>query len=292
MKKQLYTFLVLCSLNGTAQQINEISQTDVPGITIIPGNSISGDNLAAYLGNAAALYHEYGLLKLVTTTYAQGQDTVTFQVFCMDNPPSAFGVYSLSITDCIMRNTFGSFSCITPRAIAAINGPLFIYARNNTGGRSGQDLCNQLVRAFIDKNKFDVWYAPVLTQSARAAPFTNTLRYYKGPLGLAKGLPVWLDLFQDISFHMFTMNIKNPDAIGIIASIAFPDESTMSAFLMNAGLSQLSGTTTPVMTSNGLYRTWIKINGNKILFMESTSSSVNVRDFIPDKKEYDWLDVY
>jgi hypothetical protein len=289
MKKYFYLFIILYSLSSKAQNIQQITESDLPGVSILPGNIISGENLMNYLGNAADLYMEYGLQKLYINEYAADRDSVTLQVFDMINPPSAFGVYALSATECTLRNIFGSFSCVTANSVAAVNGHYFIYARNNYGSREGQDLCKQLVKLVIDKNPQDVWYAPVLTQSAKAAPFTNTLLYFKGPLGLSKALPPWINLFQDVNFHMFTMNISNRENTGMIASIVFTDESNMNSFLMNAGVSAVSGTDNPVRTPNGLYRSWFKINETKILFLESTSATLKVKDFVPADAQYKWL---
>ena len=290
MRKHLYLLLILFSFSAMAQDIQRISESDILGIRVLSDNIFDGDKLNDYLSGAAGLYLEYGLQKLYVNEYALARDTVMLQVYTMVNSPSAFGIYSLSVSDCQIRNIFGSFSCITPYLVAAVNGPLFIYARNSTGSQSGQNLCMQLVKMVIDKNPQEIWYAPVLTQSAKAAPFTNTLRYYKGPVGLTKGLPVWLDLFDKINFHMYTMNINTPEYQGIIARIIFPDESTLSSFLTNSNLGVISTTTTPVRTSNGIYRSWFKINSTKILFMETTSPDVSIMDFIPAVPDYKWLE--
>jgi hypothetical protein len=289
MKKYLHIMMIICSLSGAAQDIQQISETDIQGITILHGNSFVGEKLNDYLSDAADLYIEYGFKKLFVNEYRLYEDTVTLEVYIMGNAPSAFGIYSLSVSNCIQWNLYGSFSCITPYLVTAVSGPLFIYASNRTGARSGQALCEQLVKLVIDKNPQEIWYAPALTQSVQTAPFTNTLRYYRGPLGLMKGLSSWSDLFENLTFHMYTMNITTPDYAGILARIIFPDEGTLSSFITNSSLSVMSATTKPVRTSNGLYRSWYKINSTKILFMESTSPEANIKDFLPEIPDYKWL---
>jgi hypothetical protein len=86
------------------------------------------------------------------------------------------------------------------------------------------------------------------------------------------------------------MNIFTRDYNGIIARIIFPDENTLSSFLTKSSLGALSATTTPVKMSNGLYRSWFKINSTKILFMESTSSEANIKDFLPVVPDNKWLE--
>ncbi len=290
MKKYLYIPMLICFLSGTAQNIQQISETDIPGITILHGNNFVGEKLNNYLNGAADLYIEYGCIKVFVNEYRLDKDTVTLEVYIMANTPSAFGIYSLSVSNCMQWNSFGSFSCITPYLVAAVSGPLFIYAGNKTGAQSGQDLCKQLVKLVIDKNPQEIWYAPALTQSAKAAPFTNTLRYYKGPLGLMKGLSSWSEMFENLNFHMYTMDIKTPDYTGILARIIFPDESTLSSFIMKSSPIVISTSTTPIRTSNGLYRSWYKINSTKILFMESNSPEANIKDFLPEVPDNKWLE--
>jgi hypothetical protein len=290
MKKYLCIPLIVFSLYGTAQKIEQISETDIQGITILSGNSFAGEQLKVYLGNSANLYLEYGLQKLFVTEYALNNDKATLEVYIMVNAPSAFGIYSVSVSGCIKSNLFGSFSCITPYYVAAVTGPLFVYARNKTRTESGQALCEQLVKLLTDKNPQEIWYAPAVTQSAKAAPFTNTLRYYKGPLGLMKGLPFWSEMFKNIDFHMFTMNIYTPEYSGIIAWIIFPDENTFSSFIMKTGIDGMSDPAKAVQVSNGLYRSWHKINSTKILFMESNSPLADIRDFISVMPDDKWLE--
>jgi len=289
MKKYFCISLIILSMSGSAQNINQIKEMDIPGIIILPGNSFAGEDLHNYISSGADLYLEYGFKKLFVNEYMLDKDEVILEVYIMSNAPSAFGIYSISSSRCVQRNLFGSFSCITPYKVAAVSGILFIHASNKAGTPSGQALCEQLVKLVIDKNPQEIWYAPPLVQTAMAAPYTNTLRYYKGPLGLMKGLPSWSGMFENLNFHMFTININTPDYTGILARIIFPDENTLSSFISKSNLDVNSTTTTPLQTSNGLYRSWYKIKGTRILFMESNSPLANIKDFLPAMPDDNWL---
>lgn len=289
MKIYLYIPMIIWSLSGLAQNIQQIPETDIQGLRILSGNSFVEGKMNDYLGNSAELFLEYGLKKIFVNEYLLGNDQATLEVYIMGNAPSAFGIYSLSISHCDQMNLFGSFSCISLYHVAAVHGSFFIYASNKTGTQSGQDLCEQLIKLLIDKNPQEIWYGPALTQSAKAAPFTNTLRYFKGPLGLKRGFPVWSEMFENLSFHMYTMNISTPDYAGILARITFPDEISLDSFIMKSNAVIMSANENPIQTSSGLYRTWYKINDTKILFMESNSPEADIKDFIPAMPDYKWL---
>jgi len=290
MKIYFCISLIILSLIGSAQDINQIKETDIPGITILSGNSFAGKDLNDYLGSDADLYSEYGLKKIFVNEYTLDKDKAILKVYIMGNAPSAFGIYSMSISRCIQWNLYGSFSCTAPYQVAAVSGTLFINATNKKGTQSAQALCEQLVKLVINNNPQEIWYAPALIQSAKAAPFTNTLRYYRGHLGLMKGLPSWSDIFENLDFHMFTMNINTPDYSGILARIIFPDERTLSSFISKSNLGVISDPAKPVQMSNALYRSWYKISSTKILFMESNSPLTNIMDFVPEVPDYKWLE--
>jgi hypothetical protein len=289
MKKYLYIPLIICSLSGLAQNIQQISETDIQGIRILSSNNFAEGKMNDYLGNSADLFLEYGLKKIFVNEYLLGIEQAALEVYIMGNAPSAFGIYSVSISHCDQMNLFGSFSCISLYHVVAVHGSFFIYASNKTGTQSGQALCEQLVKLFIDKNPQEIWYAPALTQSEKVAPFTNTLHYFKGPLGLKRGLPVWSDMFENLSFHLYTMNISTPDYAGILARITFPDETSLNSFIIKSNAVIMSANEKPIQTSSGLYRTMYKISDTKILFMESNSPEADIKDFIPAKPDYKWL---
>ena len=290
MKKYLCISLLILSLSGSGQIINQIKESDIQGITNLPGDSFSGADSKRYLGSSFDLYIEYGIKKIFVNHYVLMNDTALLEVCIMVNAPSAFGIYSMSIPQCIQWNRYGSFSCTNPYQVKAVSGNLFISASNKTGTQSGQALCEQLVKLVIDYNPQDIWYAPALAQSEIADPFTNTLRYIKGPLGLMKVLPAWSNMFEDLNFHMFTMNIITPEYTGILARIIFPDENTLSSFMTKSELDVMSDPDKPIQTSNGSYRSWYKINSNKILFMETNSSAITIRYFLPVVPDDKWLE--
>lgn len=285
MQKFFPLLVFLLTLTGTAQNISLITESDIPGIEITGSNIYEGADLNDYLSGAADLYMEYGFRKLIVNECKLDKDKATLEVYLMGDPSSAFGIYSLSVSRCKTWNLFGTFSCITPYQVAATSGNLFIYASNPSGSQSGQSFCEQLVKLIIDKNPRETWYAPPLAQSVKSAPFINTLRYFKGILALRKGLPYWTHLFEDLTFDMFTINITLKDYTAIIALITFPDESTFNSFMMKAGLNIMSANGSPVLTNNGLYRSWHKISSLKIIFLESNSVIANIKDFIPESPD-------
>lgn len=283
MKKPIFllTLSILFGLTHAQSSFKMLEESDVPGIHILPVFTYTQSDALRYLGDYTDLFLEYGMQKLYATKVIRDRDTARLEIAILQSSPSAFGIFSIMVRQCAQYNPFGGFSCTGPYETSAAKGNLFIAARTRTGTRSGQALCLQLVSTMIDKNPQDQWYPPPFIQSQQAAPFTNTLKYIKGPAGLKRTLPNWLDMFSNIQFHMYTMNIGQQQDIGIIARISFPDRNALSSFISSSGISSMYNDTIPVRTIDNMYRSVFMLNDTHLLFLESNSPSIYVKQFVP-----------
>ena len=73
-----------------------------------------------------------------------------------------------------------------------------------------------------------------------------------------------------------------PTYAGLLSRIEFPDLTSMSSFVIQAGLST-SGATTPTMAMNNAYRSWYKIDDTKLIYLECSSPDLKLTDIIPEK---------
>jgi hypothetical protein len=284
-----FFFTLIITVYSFSQDVVQLREYDLPGIKILNTNSYTYDNLGDYLGPSTDLYIEFGCRNLFVTRCMRGKDTVNLEICVMHSSACAFGIFSMTTGQSLQPNPFGSFSCITPYQAAAASGNFYINATNRTGTSSGMDLCSQLVRLVMDKNPTDIWYPPAMIQSEKAAPFSGSFRYFAGPVGIAKVIPSWLDMFNNLSFHMYTINFTTQDCSGILARISFPDQNSLSSFMSKSGMSSMINYNTPVRTMEGRYRTVYPINDTKILFLEATSPNVNVKDFVPKVPDGMWM---
>jgi hypothetical protein len=285
----IFFFALFITVNLYSQDVNQLREYDLPGIKILNSNSFTYDNLSDYLGGNAALFMEYGCRNIYVTRCLRDKDTVTLEIGEMHSAACAFGIFSITTGQSLQPNPFGSFSCLTPYQAAAASGNLYINATNRTGTSSGMDLCSQLVRLIINKNPMDIWYPPAMIQSEKAAPFSSSFRYFAGPVGVSQVIPSWFEMFKNLSFHMYTINFSTQGFTGILARISFPDQNSLSSFMSGSGMSSMIDYNTPVRTMEGNYRTVYPINNTKVLFLESTSPDVNVRDFVPKVPDGMWM---
>lgn len=54
-----------------------------------------GADLFEYINGGAEIFHEYGFIRLIAQNYILGEQSVTIEVYEMEHPKAAFGIYSV-----------------------------------------------------------------------------------------------------------------------------------------------------------------------------------------------------
>ncbi|MCX6244848.1 MAG: hypothetical protein NTU98_09100 [Bacteroidetes bacterium] len=284
MKRSLLSFLLILSMALSGQNLKLVTEDDIPGLQLTNSVFYSNQDLRNYSGSTADLILEFGFRALNVYDYSFQNEKVRLEVYTMEDAPSAFGIYSVSVSHCLLWNRWSTFSCTNQNQIAAALGPYLLNIRDMNKIGSGQSLCEQIIQQIITKNPQESWYMPPLFQSPKLGRYINTLKYTEGPKGIAAVAPQLLDLFEDLQYNCFTVDITDRGQVGILARIQFPDFNSMDRFRSNAGLNN-DQQTGPVMSMNGLYRSWYKINDTKLLYLECSTPNVKLSDIIPDRPD-------
>jgi hypothetical protein len=274
-------FMIALAVAAAGQTVSTIGEADLDGITVTRSDTYSGQSLYGYIDGGADLYLEYGFVKLYVNEYTFHGEPLKAEIWVMNDAPSAYGIYALSHSNCLQWNMVSSFSCISRYQVAAASGLLFISVTNSSGTPAAQGGCSVIVQKILEKNPQDTWYMPALFQSAKLGDYKNTIRYFEGPLGVANGIPVMADLLEDMEFQMYTIMSAYPGTPALIARIVFPDRGSVNTFLARAQLNPIDFSSTPVQASNNMFRSWYKVNDNKIIYLESPSNAINLKDYIP-----------
>jgi len=289
MRTILACFFALFVLAVSGQDVQTVGETDVPGITVTRSDTYSGESLYGYIDGGADLYLEYGFVKLYVNEYSWNNESVKAEIWVMNDGPSAYGIYALSHNSCLMWNSLSTFSCISRYQVTVSDGPLFISVSNSSGGSAAQGICAEIARKIAEKNPQEIWYMPPLLQSGKLGDYKNSIRYFKGPLGVQNGIPVMTDLLADLDFEMYSLTIDDPGSASMIARLVFPSNTAVKTFLARAQLNSIDISSEPVQVSNGMYRSWYKVNESKIVYMESQTNTITLKDFIPKYPTPEWL---
>ena len=280
-------FSLVCSIASFGQSIRLISPEDIPGIQVTRYDTFVGNDLSKYMGSRANLCYEYGFKQMCVCEYNLQDDKARLEISIMEDEPSAYGIYSLSISNCNLWNLYSTFSCTNINRVSAAYGPFFINAVNLSKTNSGMGLCQQLIQQIITKNPMDSWYLPPLFQLPQLSPYIISLKYAEGQNGIATGVPQLADLLESLQFQCYSINIMTPTYAGILARIVFPDFNIMGSFLIQAGLNT-SDRSTPTMAMNGAYRSWYKLDDTKLIYLECSSPDLKLSDIIPERPNPMW----
>lgn len=282
MKSFFLVFAVIISSLSFGQSVSLVSPGEIPGIEILRFDSFTAQDLDRYMGNRAFLCREYGVQKMCVVDYTDHNDKARLEVFVMKDAPSAFGLYSVSNAGCLRWKLYSTFSCSGNSNILLAQGPFFFSINNLNKTGSGQNLCEQIAKLILSKNPQETWYIPPIFQHPKVVPFINSLTYMEGPVGVSNGAPQLTEILDNLVFKCYSIRIMAPAYAGLLSRIEFPDLTSISSFVIQAGLNT-SATTTPAMSMNGAYRSWYKIDDTKLIYLECSSPDLKLTDIIPDR---------
>jgi hypothetical protein len=288
MKQLMTAFILVLWYVSPGQGIKMITTGDMPGVLLVATERFTPATLGRYAPGKQDLCAEYGFSQLAVADYSRDEDRVRLEVYVMEDGPCALGMLSMLGDTCRQRGRFTSFSCVSPGRISVAHGNLYINAFTLRTPGSGEQLCEQLMLQFMTFNPQDPWYFPAIFRIPQFSDYTGNVKFSRGPLGLAACAPSLTELLQDMQFKCFSMYAGTQSYDAIIARIDFTDLQMMNDFLTGAGLN-LTGSSDPVSSVNGLYRSSYKINETKLIYLESTSAELRLADLIPENPD---LNIY
>lgn len=280
MKHIFTTVLVMTAWLVNGQDFRPVAGGDLPGLTVLRSDTFSLQTVAQFDPQRQTLYAEYGFRAGYVIDYQLNGEITRLQVAVLKDGPSAFGLYSLEADTCRQRGLFTAFTCLNNDRFVAATGPLFIRSFSYGGTPNSEGLPQQIAAMVIAGNPQDQWFFPAVFRLPQLQPYSRPVRFMRGPAGLAKGAPGLADLLDGMDFECYAMEIVAPQYSGNLARLSFPEFSLVDDFLARAGLS-LSPTNDPVLTVDGTYRSWYKINESKIIFLECSSPELKLYELIP-----------
>jgi len=154
------------------------------------------ESLFGYMNGGAELYMEYGFDRLVVSEIDIGDTEYKVEIYKMNDPEAAFGIYSVSVFRCDTSGHINDYSCQTDYQLQVCKGQYYISIIDNSGKpeAAGQSikLANKL-QPLIQGNSF------VITDFIPVIPIDEDIvktTLIKGELGLFNGAYDWNDILQ------------------------------------------------------------------------------------------------
>jgi hypothetical protein len=284
MKKFLIVLLfgITVQLSGYGQTpMPEIVPADIPGGQILRTDHYEGNSLWGYIDGGADLYLEYGFRRLSTQQLLVHGDKLTVEIFRMENPEAAFGIFSLTRQKCLPGDSLPGYSCISPFQIQAVAGSYYLSVTNETGTPRDQEEAQSLTRLIVSRTDGPSYSPPDIFQNKRFLPFLGGLKLIRGSLGLQNGIPEWEEKFDGTGmFSLYLLAVDPDTASTTVSLIRFGTANGIGQFYKNIHLTPDGTMHYACATEGSKTRCVVEKPGGEVYYIESAVGVEKVMEIV------------
>lgn len=147
----LFAGLLLCSYQASSQEIPELTESEIPAFTINRNESFDGKSLWGYMNGGADIYLEYGFDILRVEEFSGEGENIKLELFKMDDPVSAFGIYSIKTFKCRESDVLISPDCLNNYQYQLLYGDYYIQFINESGSGKAREIMMEMADALLKK---------------------------------------------------------------------------------------------------------------------------------------------
>jgi hypothetical protein len=190
--------IVLCSFTSISQEIPEITAEEFSDFTLNRNECFDGGSLWGYMNGGADIYLEYGFEKLRVEEFSNEDETIKLEIFKMDDPISAFGIYSIKTFKCEQSNLVTTTDCLNRFQFQLLYGNYYIQLINESGSENAKQTLISMAETLLKKLKPQELLLPLtyLTDSLNFSP--SQINMVKGDLGVHNKAMYLEDSFNGI----------------------------------------------------------------------------------------------
>jgi hypothetical protein len=223
-------FLYLCSINCFSQESGSfpsIDESDLPDARFESPKIYTGTSLFGYINGGAELFLEYGFSGAWVNEINFMGGKYTTEIYRMNGPEEAFGIYSVFRFQCKSCPPLSSFTCQTKYQLQICSGPFYISIINGTGNKTDSAASLKIGEAIVRKIKerpadFTVYLPDVSTEVINQEAIL-----VKGNLGIMNGAPDLADFFGETNGYSAVIMRRDKQ---IVLSVQFLTKEDLNAF--------------------------------------------------------------
>jgi len=191
--------ILLCSYITMGQEIPEITAEEFPNYILNRNECFDGGSLWGYMNGGADIYLEYGFDKLRVAEFSNEGETIKLEFFKMDDPISAFGIYSIKTFKCEQSKVTATHDCLNHFQFQLLYGDYYIQIINESGSAKAKQTMINIAEILLQKIEYTALILPLsyLTDSMNFSP--GTIKMVKGDLGIQTKAIDLTDCFNDIT---------------------------------------------------------------------------------------------
>lgn len=276
----IFFFLVfIVSINAQTNEFPKLKENDFPGIKITREQTFDGSSLWGYINGGADIFLEYGFDKLLLQEVSINGLNFKIEIYKMNNPASAFGIYSVSHYKCEERMKKVKYSCLTQYQIQCAMECYYISIINSNESKEEVEASKKIFNQVTNKIPGNDFSPPPLFNNKLLSKQKDQLRYFKGILGVQNGMMEWYDYFDGLGeFEIYVLPAKLDAGDVNIAQIKFHSGSDVNTFLKRTAV-EINPSTTYSKSESGSSTLLVKmLNNNEIILIEGKINSSKLEE--------------
>jgi hypothetical protein len=216
------------------QEIPQVKAEELPAFNLNRNECFDGGSLWGYMNGGADIYLEYGFEILRVEEFANKEEAIKMELFKMDDPVSAFGIYSIKTFRCEQSNVITTTDCLNQFQFQFFFGDYYLQLINESGSPEARQTMIAIAKTLHDKIDSREFLLPItyLTDSLKLS--LSDIKMVKGPLGVhnkTNYLEDYLDGLEDYQIYYAKKRLEGQKVN--YYEIVFDDLKMKSKFLEN-----------------------------------------------------------
>jgi hypothetical protein len=209
-----------------------LNSNDLKDLSISREQIFTANELWGLINGGADLYLEYGFDYLLLQEITLEEQFFRIEVYVMDDPVSAFGIYSLSVHQCMESGMLVRNDCLNPFQFQLNVGRYYVSIINETGSENSIKLSGEIGRKLLESAGDQVHQGMFHRSGNELSGRVLNTRVYRGLLSIQNGIPAWESFFEGLKdFTLMVIEMKDEDGILIIAGVEFQSETELDLFV-------------------------------------------------------------
>ena len=207
MKAILLCFALMIGSAAIAQDKPEIKEERV----------FAGKALYGFMNGGSDLYYEYGFEQLITREVKYMDEEFTVDIYQMENPEMAFGIYSILTYKCGRADVSGGFDCQSKYQLQTVSGNKYISLVFHSGSEKAKEAADKLLRIYAPETDNDLINIPQQL-SFLPKPVSGTVKLLKGILAVNNKYPEFSALINGMKNYSVWLAEKEGCALFILSN--------------------------------------------------------------------------
>lgn len=241
MRIQFILVAILISYAAVAQVpegFPQISKDRLEDGRIISERTYTKESLFGYMNGGAELYLEYGFDRLLVSQIEIMNTEYKLEVYKMDDPEAAYGIYSVSVFRCDTAGHLDARACQTQYQLQLCKGEYYINIINNSGKREAAEESIRLANILLPLLPANSFEPGDFISAAGLDGEILRMILVKGELGLFNGAFDWNKILENVENYKGLV-LETADCSALV--LKFSDSRSRAKFFEKHGILSYPG---------------------------------------------------